>query len=95
MERETFSYWEIVEQADCRDMTKVPDTNIFFPRVDYYDAVDKAKVVCDQCPVEVDCLEFAITNNENYGIWGGKTELERKRIARERRISRRSQSNLT
>ena len=40
-----------------------------------------AKAVCASCPVRQDCLEMAIANNERYGIWGGMTDLERRRFA--------------
>lgn len=39
-----------------------------------------AKSLCDRCPVKFDCLEFAVTNNERFGIWGGLAERERRRI---------------
>jgi WhiB family redox-sensing transcriptional regulator len=39
-----------------------------------------AKALCDRCPVKFECLEFAVTNNERFGIWGGLAERERRRI---------------
>lgn len=44
-----------------------------------------AKRVCAQCPVRVECLEYALENNEKYGIWGGTGAHERKLILRTRR----------
>ena len=41
-----------------------------------------AKKVCASCPVRVECLEYALTNGERYGIWGGTSERERRRLAR-------------
>lgn len=38
-----------------------------------------AKVICASCPLINECLKFAIQNRE-LGIWGGKTEEERRRI---------------
>jgi WhiB family redox-sensing transcriptional regulator len=35
------------------------------------------KSICNRCPVQGDCLEFALTNREQYGIWGGTTDEER------------------
>lgn len=43
-----------------------------------------AKAICATCPVQQDCLEHALTNNETFGIWGGKSERERARIRRQR-----------
>ncbi|HVF54354.1 MAG TPA: WhiB family transcriptional regulator [Actinomycetota bacterium] len=39
---------------------------------------DKAKKVCQECPVRLECLEYALVTKEPYGIWGGLTEMERK-----------------
>ena len=35
--------------------------------------------MCGVCPVQKECLDFAIRNNE-YGVWGGKTEKEREAL---------------
>lgn len=43
----------------------------------------RAKSICQVCPVQADCLEYAVTIREPYGIWGGLTEAERRqRISR-------------
>ena len=39
---------------------------------------EEAKVICTHCLVRTECLEYALTTRESYGIWGGLTELERK-----------------
>ncbi len=41
---------------------------------------DAAKSVCRVCPVRVACLEFALAADQEYGVWGGLTEVERKRL---------------
>ena len=38
----------------------------------------EAKAVCTHCIVRAECLDYALTTKESYGIWGGLTELERK-----------------
>jgi WhiB family redox-sensing transcriptional regulator len=38
-----------------------------------------AKAVCAECPVRIDCLQYALENN-TAGIWGGLTERERRRL---------------
>jgi len=43
----------------------------------------KAKRMCSECSVPNECLNFAIENDESYGIWGGLTAKERKAIVRE------------
>jgi len=37
--------------------------------------------VCNRCPVKTDCLDFALKNGENKGIWGGTTPEERRKLA--------------
>lgn len=44
-----------------------------------------AKAVCAGCPVRDECLEWALANNEEHGVFGGQGPKERKRILRERR----------
>lgn len=41
-----------------------------------------AKTVCATCPVRVPCLTWALDNHEKFGIWGGTSERERRRIKR-------------
>jgi len=47
---------------------------------DYSDA----KARCLGCPVRWDCLDEALTNRERFGMWGGLTEHQRKRLIRRR-----------
>ncbi|WP_336873902.1 WhiB family transcriptional regulator [Rhodococcus qingshengii] len=42
-------------------------------------AVRPAKRVCAGCEVRVDCLAFALANDERFGVWGGLTASERRR----------------
>lgn len=49
--------------------------------------VERAKALCRACPVRRQCLQYAINEDEAYGVWGGLTEDERRRVnwlARER-----------
>lgn len=56
----------------------------FFPETpeEEKDAIDFCNGTIDgvQCPVRDECLLFALTNNERFGIWGGMTELARKAL---------------
>lgn len=45
------------------------------------------KDVCRQCAVRDDCLDEALARNEKFGVWGGKSERERRRIRRQRRVA--------
>ena len=61
------------------------DSDIFYPNSeDEADALE-AKAICAVCPVQVSCLEHALSFREREGIWGGTTERERRRIQRQRR----------
>ena len=68
--------------AECRDL----DPNLFFPVGVTGPAVDQiaaAKEICAICPVRQECLEFAITSNQEFGIWGGTSEDERRVLRRQ------------
>ena len=70
-------------RAACRDV----DPEIFFPIGNSGPAVlqiEEAKQVCRRCPVMESCLEWALTSNQDSGVWGGMSEDER-RVARRRR----------
>lgn len=54
----------------------------FFPAPDNTRAVARAKAMCAGCPVQEDCLIFAIETNQPDGIWGGYTAKERARMRR-------------
>jgi WhiB family redox-sensing transcriptional regulator len=65
-------------QAACTE----EDTDIFFPENgDVKGKTELAKAICASCPIAVQCLQFAIANEE-LGIWGGTTAEERKRFKR-------------
>ena len=66
-------------RAACQGVS----TDVFYPVSD--EDADVAKAICEQCPVREPCLEFAITEREREGVWGGTTERERRRIVRQRR----------
>lgn len=48
-----------------------------------------AKTICNDCPVAKQCLEFALRTLQDYGVWGGRTEDERRAIRRARRAAAR------
>lgn len=67
--------------AACADV----DPELFFPVGVTGPAVDQiaeAKAVCAGCSVQTTCLEFAITTNQEYGVWGGTSEEERRVLRR-------------
>lgn len=52
--------------------------------------VREAKRICSGCPVRDECLGYALEHNEAFGIWGGFTERERRRLKRRSRVPGRS-----
>ncbi len=48
--------------------------------------VDVARRICADCPVKEPCLEHAIRNRIDHGVWGGCSERERRRIIKRRRL---------
>ena len=56
------------------------DPEAFFPEKG--GSTREAKAVCQACPVREDCLEYALANDERFGIWGGMSERERRRLRR-------------
>jgi WhiB family redox-sensing transcriptional regulator len=58
------------------------DPDLFFPSRG--DSTAPAKEVCEGCQVRPECLDYALVNGEKYGIWGGASERERRRMRRTR-----------
>jgi WhiB family redox-sensing transcriptional regulator len=72
--------WE--ELAACRQA----DPELFFPIGTTGPAVAQirqAKAVCAGCPVREPCLAYALSTGQDFGIWGGYDETERRRLRRE------------
>jgi WhiB family transcriptional regulator, redox-sensing transcriptional regulator len=57
------------------------DPEAFFP--DKGGSTREAKRVCRSCEVRAECLEYALENDERFGIWGGLSERERRRLKKE------------
>jgi WhiB family redox-sensing transcriptional regulator len=62
------------DQALCAQA----DPEEFFP--ERGGSTREAKRVCRSCPVAAECLEFALANDERFGVWGGLSERERRRV---------------
>ena len=68
------SGWQ--ERALCAQT----DPEAFVP--EKRDTTHKTKRGCLTCEVRDDCLEYALMNDERFGIWGGLSERERRRLRR-------------
>ena len=69
-------------RANCMGV----DPELFFP--ERGSSTREAKEVCRGCVVREDCLEYALANGEKFGIWGGMSERERRRVRRMRVLAR-------
>jgi WhiB family redox-sensing transcriptional regulator len=56
------------------------DPEAFFPEKG--GSTREAKRICAGCEVRAECLEYALAFDERFGIWGGLSERERRRLKR-------------
>lgn len=54
------------------------DHDMFYPEKG--EPTRHAKAVCAACPVRETCLQYALDNHERYGVWGGLSERERRKL---------------
>ncbi|MBL3698912.1 WhiB family transcriptional regulator [Leucobacter luti] len=66
-------------QADA--LCAQTDPEAFFPEKG--GSTREAKRICETCEVRSECLDYALENDERFGIWGGLSERERRRLRRE------------
>lgn len=71
-----------MEEALCAQT----DPDIFYPEKGGSTA--PATSICENCAVRAQCLEYAVSNDIRHGIWGGTSDNDRKRMARERKAAR-------
>ena len=72
-------YAEVGDWQD-RALCAQTDPEAFFPEKG--GSTREAKRICASCEVRAECLEFALQNDERFGIWGGLSERERRRLKR-------------
>lgn len=68
-------------EASCRDTSP----ELFFPIGTTglaIDQIEAARLVCMGCPARVQCLEFALSTNQDSGVWGATSEEERRHLRR-------------
>lgn len=69
--------------GDCEDwreraLCQQTDPEAFFP--ERGGSASKAKAVCGRCDVRAECLAYALDTGEKFGIWGGLSEQERRKL---------------
>lgn len=70
------------EEQDWQDraLCAQTDPEAFFPEKG--GSTRDAKRVCATCEVRAECLDYALAHDERFGIWGGLSNLERRRLRR-------------
>lgn len=71
------SGWQ--DRANCRGV----DAGLFFPERGA--STTEARAVCAGCVVRDECLEYALAHDIRFGLWGGRSERERRRMRRARK----------
>lgn len=80
------------ERWKARARCRIPALAALLPRDFFFPELGTAnnsriRNFCEHCPVQSDCLEYALANSERHGCWGGRSERERRRIARARSVA--------
>ncbi len=87
-----WDYGDWRKAAACRET----DPDLFFPvgtTGPAIDQIESARCICHTCDAIEACLDFAITTNQEAGIWGGTSEEERKQIRKIRSATNRIPSH--
>jgi WhiB family redox-sensing transcriptional regulator len=71
---------EATDQWQDRALCAQTDPEAFFPEKG--GSTREAKKICLGCEVRSECLEYALAHDERFGIWGGLSERERRRLKR-------------
>lgn len=70
---------EIPDNTACQD-----DPDLFFPTSTSPQVYDLPKRLCRSCLHQADCLEWALANDERFGVWGATSPIERQQLLRQR-----------
>lgn len=73
-----------MSEAACRGLG--PD--LFFPEQGDGNTSVQAKIVCRGCPVQEECLNFALDYNVEHGVWGGETDAGLRRARKARNVQK-------
>jgi len=77
---------KVAEIWQARAACRGPQSSAFFPPSHAERKEEKAsrelraKAICADCRVRLDCLDYAMRIREPHGIWGGMNEVERKQL---------------
>jgi WhiB family redox-sensing transcriptional regulator len=71
------------ERGRCTDLPSRKIDALFFP--ERGGSTKAARALCSECCVKAECLEYALENREGFGIWGGTSERDRRKL-RKRKV---------
>jgi WhiB family redox-sensing transcriptional regulator len=71
-----------MEASACQELPLAARLDFYADERDDPAAVARARAVCASCPVQMTCLDHALSIGERHGVWGGTSEEERRRVAR-------------
>jgi WhiB family transcriptional regulator, redox-sensing transcriptional regulator len=82
---ETLPFLSVDWQADalCAELPEAEADALFFP--ERGQSSKAAKALCAKCSVRAECLAYALEGGDRFGIWGGTSERERRRLRRGRK----------
>ena len=69
---------ELAQVALCAQT----DPELFFPPKGDDGMAKRARAICAMCPITAECLAWALTHREDYGIWGGMSPKQRRHLRR-------------
>ena len=78
-----FKLWEAIDNADVVPPCQETDPDLWFRDGDKQ-TYRIARTFCNRCPVRVQCLDYAVSNQEPGGMWGGKSPAERVKLGKSR-----------
>lgn len=78
-----FKLWDAIDKAEVAPPCQETDPDLWFREGDKQ-TYRIARNFCNRCPVRVQCLDYAITNQEPGGMWGGKSPAERVKLRQAR-----------
>jgi WhiB family transcriptional regulator, redox-sensing transcriptional regulator len=69
------------ERGRCTDLPSRKINALFFP--ERGGSTKAARALCSECCVKAECLEYALERKEAFGVWGGTSERDRRKIRKE------------
>ena len=74
---------QAIERAETIAPCQTTDPELWFAETSGVGGSRIAKKLCRECPVQVECLSYALEAKEPHGIWGGMTVKDRLKIQRQ------------